>query len=106
MDDIQVEFHIDPNEPVYTIGVVSRLVQLPIWTLRVLDREGVVTAKRSGKSRMYCFQDVCKLKYVGRLMVEEHVNLNGVKVILRREGWVLECDGGSQASGERGASET
>lgn len=36
----QREFDIDPQEPVYVIGVVSRLVRPPTWTLRILDRGG------------------------------------------------------------------
>ncbi len=88
----QLEFRIEPTEPVYAIGVVSRLVNLPIWTLRILDREGVVKAKRAGRSRMYSLEDVSKLKYIGYLLIEEHVNLNGVKVILRKEGWLLESE--------------
>ena len=28
------QFDIDPDEPVYVIGVVSQLIRLPIWTLR------------------------------------------------------------------------
>ena len=80
----QANFDIDPVEPVYVIGVVSRLVRLPIWTLRILDREGVVIPKRrEGRARLYSLCDVRQLVQIGQLIVEEGVNIQGVRVILQ-----------------------
>jgi len=74
---------IAPTEPVYVIGVVCKLVRIPIWTLRELDKAGVVRPKRLGKkNRLYSFQDLKKLEYVHYLMEEKHVNIHGVKIIL------------------------
>ncbi len=76
---------IDPNDAVYVISVVSELVGLPQWTLRALDKAGVVCAKRSKGNngrRLYCFRDIKKLEYVKYLMRERGVNIEGVKVIL------------------------
>jgi len=78
------DFAIDPEDPVYVIGVVSRLVHLPMWTLRILDREGVVRPKRRvGRARLYCLQDVRRLVQIRHLLMEEGVNVQGVRVILR-----------------------
>ena len=89
MDDLLpegFEIEIDPEEPVYIIGVVSDLVGLPIWTLRKLDCLGVVEARRRGKkTRCYSKKQIKKLKYVRYLMEEKHVNINGIKVILEIE---------------------
>jgi DNA-binding transcriptional MerR regulator len=80
------QFSIDADEPVYVIGVVSRLVRLPIWTLRLLDREGLVRPKRrSGRARLYSLDDVRRLMRVRQLCVEQGVNRRGVRVILRIE---------------------
>ena len=82
MFDIQ----ISPDEPVYVISVVSKLVRIPVWTLRQLDKAGVVCPKRLGKkSRLYSLKDMRKLEYVHFLIEEKHVNINGVKIILERE---------------------
>ena len=79
-------FEIEPDEPVYVIGVVSQLVRLPVWTLRVLDREGLVKAKRrAGRARLYSLEDVRRLLRIRRLCVEQGVNWQGVRVILRME---------------------
>jgi DNA-binding transcriptional MerR regulator len=79
-------FDIDPGEPVYVIGVVSRLVRLPIWTLRLLDREGLVRPKRrTGRARLYSLEDLRRLTRIRQLCVEQGVNRRGVRVILRIE---------------------
>jgi len=82
MFDIQ----ISPDEPVYVISVVSKLVGIPLWTLRQLDKAGVVCPKRIGKkSRLYSLKDVRRLEYVHFLIEEKHVNISGVKIILEKE---------------------
>jgi MerR family transcriptional regulator/heat shock protein HspR len=65
---------------------VSKLVDMPIWTLRTLDKAGVVRPKRIGKkSRLYSLKDVKKLEYVHYLMEDKNVNISGVKIILEME---------------------
>jgi MerR family transcriptional regulator/heat shock protein HspR len=77
------DIRISPDEPVYVISVVSKLVGLPIWTLRELDKAGIVKAKRLGKkSRLYCLKDIKRLEYIHYLMEEEGVNIRGIKIIL------------------------
>lgn len=78
---------IGPEEPVYVIGVVCRLVNIPIWTLRQLDKAGVVRPKRTGKkNRLYSLSDLKRLEYVHYLMEKKRVNIHGVKLILEKEG--------------------
>jgi MerR family transcriptional regulator, heat shock protein HspR len=74
---------IAPEEPVYVISVVCKLVDIPIWTLRQLDKAGVVRPKRMGKkNRLYSLRDLKRLEYVHYLMVEKRVNIHGIKIIL------------------------
>lgn len=78
---------ISPEEPVYVIGVVCKLTDIPIWTLRQLDKAGVVKPKRLGKkNRLYSLKDLKKLEYVHYLMEEKRVNIHGIKIILEKEG--------------------
>ena len=80
------DIHISPDEPVYIISVVSRLVDLPVWTLRQLDKQGVVRPKRAGKkSRLYSLKDIRRLEYVHYLMEEKGINIRGIKMILEIE---------------------
>jgi len=80
------DIHISPDEPVYVISVVSKLVDIPIWTLRQLDKLEVVRPKRIGKkSRFYSLKDIKRLEYVHYLMQDKHVNISGIKIILEIE---------------------
>jgi len=76
---------IAPEEPVYVISVVCKLVDIPIWTLRQLDKAGVVRPKRIGKkNRLYSLKDLKRLEYVHYLMEEKRVNIHGLKIILAK----------------------
>lgn len=80
------DIQISPDEPVYVISVVSKLVDLPVWTLRQLDKVGIVNPKRIGKkSRLYSLKDIRKLEYVHFLMEDKGVNISGIKIILEKE---------------------
>ena len=74
------------EDPLYVIGVVSELVDIPIWTLRKLDEMGVVSPKRLGKkTRCYSQVQIKKLTYVHYLMETKHVNISAVKVFFEFE---------------------
>jgi MerR family transcriptional regulator/heat shock protein HspR len=77
------DIQISPDEPVYVISVVSKLVDLPVWTLRQLDKAGIVCPKRIGKkSRLYSLKEIKKLEYVHYLMEDKGVNIHGIKIII------------------------
>ncbi|MDO8757127.1 MAG: MerR family transcriptional regulator [Elusimicrobiota bacterium] len=68
--------------PVYTIGAASRLSGIPIWTLRWIERHGLLRPTRTeGRQRLYTDVDLNRLKDVRGLM-EKKVNLAGIRVIL------------------------
>ncbi len=74
------------DEPVYVISVAAKLASLPAWTLRVLDKEGIVCPRRTIKDRrLYSDRDIERLARVRYLSEERGVNLNGIKVILEME---------------------
>jgi MerR family transcriptional regulator, heat shock protein HspR len=80
------DVYISPDEPVYVISVVSKLTNLPVWTLRQLDKTGIVRPKRIGKkSRLYSMKDIKRIEYVHYLMDEKGVNIKGVRMILEME---------------------
>jgi len=74
------------DEPVYVISVAAKLAGLPSWTLRVLDKEGIVCPQRTSKDRrLYSDRDIAMLARVRYLTEERGVNMNGVKLILEME---------------------
>ena len=75
------------DEPVYVISIAAKLAELPSWTLRVLDKEGVVRPQRTAKDRrLYSDRDIALLARIRYLTEERGVNMNGVKLILEMEG--------------------
>lgn len=68
--------------PVYTIGAASRLTGIPIWTLRWIERHGLLRPSRTrGRQRLYNDGDLSRLRDV-REWMEKKVNLAGIRVIL------------------------
>ena len=76
-----------PDEPVYVISIAAKLAGLPAWTLRVLDKEGIVRPQRTATDRrLYSDRDVALLARIRYLTEERGVNMNGVRLILEMEG--------------------
>ena len=81
------------DEPVYVISIAAKLAGLPAWTLRVLDKEGIVRPKRTATDRrLYSDRDVALLARIRYLTEERGVNMNGVRLILEMEGVRAEPD--------------
>ena len=75
------------DEPVYVISIAAKLAGLPAWTLRVLDKEGIVRPQRTATDRrLYSDRDVALLARIRYLTEERGVNMNGVRLILEMEG--------------------
>lgn len=69
--------------PVYTIGAAARLTGIPIWTLRWIEKHGLLRPDRtSGRQRLYSDAEMALLRAVRDLM-EQKVNLAGIRVILK-----------------------
>ncbi len=66
------------KEPVYTIGVVSRLIGVHPRMLRIYEKEGLVKPVRIGGKRYYSESDLQRLKCI-RILLEEGVNIAGIK---------------------------
>ncbi len=77
---------MDIDEPVYTSGVVSRLLEIPVWVLKRLDKEKVVSPPRkSGKSRLYSKNELNKLSHIWYVIKEKKVKISGLKYVLQME---------------------
>ena len=80
-------FPIDPDEPVFTTGVVSRLLTIPVWVLKKLDEEQIVSPHRKSEldARLYSLNELSLLNHCWKYMNEHKVKVNALKVILRIE---------------------
>jgi MerR family transcriptional regulator/heat shock protein HspR len=73
----------DKKRPVFMISVVSKMLNVHPQTLRLYEREGLITPKRTKRARLYSEEDVEKLGMILRLTREMGVNRSGVDIILR-----------------------
>jgi MerR family transcriptional regulator, heat shock protein HspR len=73
----------DPHEPVYMISIAAQLTGLHPQTIRLYEREGLVSPGRvSNKNRLYSEADIERLMMIRRFTQELGVNLAGVSIIL------------------------
>ncbi|GLH67710.1 MerR family transcriptional regulator [Geothrix edaphica] len=73
----------DPRLGAYMIGVVSMRYGVHPQTLRLYEREGLLTPSRTeGKTRLYSDDDLERLEFILNLTRDLGVNLAGVEVVL------------------------
>ncbi len=75
-----------PDEPVYTIGVMARLVGVSPQTLRAWEREGLVCPQRTrSNNRLYSENDFHRLIRI-RDLAAQGINSAGIRAILGTAG--------------------
>ncbi|MEW5896015.1 MAG: MerR family transcriptional regulator [Candidatus Omnitrophota bacterium] len=84
------EVEIDNDMPVFTTGVVCRILDIPVWTLKQLDKEGIVSPPREfeGQSRLYSKRELKKVEQCWIYIRDHSVNIPGLKIILKMEARV------------------
>ncbi|MCM8819446.1 MAG: MerR family transcriptional regulator [Candidatus Omnitrophica bacterium] len=70
------------REPVYTIGVVAKLLKVCPATLRIWEKKNLIKPTRLGKNRFYSKCDIDRLEYIKELIQKKRINIEGVKSIL------------------------
>ena len=76
----------DKMKPVFMISVAAELAEMHPQTLRMYERRGLITPKRSSKStRLYSMEDVERLRRIQQLVCGSGLNLAGVERVLEME---------------------
>ncbi|MBC7247922.1 MAG: MerR family transcriptional regulator [Actinobacteria bacterium] len=79
------------DEPLYTIGVVSRMLNCEPSALRRYENAGLVRPGRTeGNTRLYSNNNVRTLRTVHKLMDEEKLNVRGVRMVLQLQEEIRE----------------
>ena len=73
----------DRKQPLLVISVVAKMLNVHPQTLRLYEREGLITPYRTKRTRLYSLDDVERLAMILRLTRELGVNRSGVEIILR-----------------------
>lgn len=72
----------DQSEPVYLISIAAELVGCHAQTLRLYERQGLLTPFRKNNVRLYSDKDIERIRKIQRLTQEMGVNLAGAEIIL------------------------
>jgi len=74
------------DRAVYIISVAAELAGVHPQTLRIYERKGLLSPKRtSGNTRRYSERDISRLQMIHELTKQQGVNLAGVKMIMDLE---------------------
>lgn len=74
---------MERDKPVYLISAVSKMFNIHAQTLRLYEREGLVTPSRTdGNTRLYSENDIERLEQILSLTRDMGVNLAGIDIIL------------------------
>lgn len=75
---------MNPQQPLFTIGTVAKLLELHEQTIRQYERLGLVRPSRTArKTRMYSQADIERLECVTYLVKHCGVNIAGVKLMVQ-----------------------
>ena len=73
---------INPTAPIFSIGIIAKMLGVHQRTLRIYDEEKLLVPKRTSKNRrLYTMKDVERGKFIQYLTRELGINLIGAKII-------------------------
>lgn len=70
------------NLPIFTIGIVSELLEVHPETIRVWERYGIIRPQRRSGKRFYSKTDLKRLRFIKKLITEQ-LNLPAIRHYLR-----------------------
>ncbi len=71
-----------PDVPVYPIGVAARLLNIHPRTLRIYEKEGLISPAHSGSRRMFSANDIQWVTCLRSLIHDEGISIPGLKKLL------------------------
>lgn len=78
--------HIKKKKGYYSISAVAEMFSIHQQTIRLYEREGLITPKRSeGNTRLFSEEDIERLEEIIYLTHKIGVNLAGVDLILKQQ---------------------
>ena len=74
---------LDENEPIFTIGIAAKKLNIAVPTLRMYEKAGLIIPYRSKtERRMYCIADLKRVSFIKRLIKAEGLNLAGIRRLI------------------------
>jgi hypothetical protein len=86
------DLYIDPDYPAFTSGVVCDILEVTPWFLKQIDDEGLVSPPRDNENATRCYSknELNKVAYINKLMTEQNLNIDGVKLVFQLQGEKLD----------------
>lgn len=99
---------LDEEMGLYTIGTVAELLQEHPETLRVWERNGLISPDRNGYQRKYSNNDLKRLMFIKNLIDVKGLNIAGVRqVISMYSCWYHRfCSGGASKNSKVSINES
>jgi MerR family transcriptional regulator/heat shock protein HspR len=73
----------DSKTHIFPIGVVAKILNISVPTIRLYEKEGVVLIRKTESGRrVFSEADIERLKCLRRVITEEGVNIQGIKKLL------------------------
>jgi len=73
----------NPEAALFPIGVVAELLNVADQTLRVYEKNGLITPLRRNKDRYYSANDIVWLKCLRRFLKKDRINLKGIEKLMK-----------------------
>ena len=73
---------LDKYEPLFTIGVIARLLKVSVQVIRLYEKEGLILPyKTDSRRRFYSYHDLERLKCIRQMLGDKGLNLSGIRKI-------------------------
>ena len=77
-----IDNNVNDNTPILSIGVVARLLDVSVHTIRLYESEGLILPfKKDSKHRLYTQNDVVRLKCIINSIREKKFSINAIKTL-------------------------
>ena len=73
---------ISQDEPIFTIGMAAKILEVHQRTLRNYEESGLVKPSRRGKWRYYSMRDIKWIECLREMIHEHGISINAVKKLL------------------------
>lgn len=74
---------IESTTPIYTLSTTSVLSGIPVYSIRqYIDRGLIVPFRKESNRNLFSQVDVLRLRYIHKLLVEDGLNIAGIRSIL------------------------
>jgi len=83
MQEIKKEKEVNADRPVFTLGIISQLSDIPAHSIRqYIDKGLILPYKKDNKRHLFCMNDVTRLEHIHSLIHDQGLNFAGIRSLL------------------------